>query len=149
MPCLCDVAFHAGQQPRMSWRTDTEAHGCYQKCGWGKWKPRVAVSSWLWKTTKKRIWAQRLTQKVVWKCTNHVLILKYSKTCWLRQNNIWFRYGFWHGLKIVIFEFCYFWQTLVSNIYLKNDIFGTCFRKEPKAKWPHGTSGNIMCLSKS
>ena len=38
------------------------------------------------------------------------------------------------GVKIDIFEFCYFLWNKWCNVYLKNGIFKTCFRQSAKGK---------------
>ena len=53
------------------------------------------------------------------------------------------------GVKIDIFEFCIFLWNVDVTFILKTVSFRHVSDKVLRAKWPHGTCGNIMFLSKS
>ncbi len=72
------------------------------------------------------------------------------KMSWLRQNNIWLWYDFWFWCQIR-----HFWILLNFRNFLcltftsKTTSLRHVSDKVLRAKWPHGTYGNIMFLSKS
>ena len=88
---------------------------------------------------------------IVQKCINYVLNMYQNSSKCVDLDKIISKYDtiFDLGVKKDIFEICFFFWNFDVTFISKTASLRHVSDKVLRAKWPHGTCGNIMFLSKS